>query len=129
MMFVPPTSSTLILELLAQVSFTIASGYDVRLATSGIRDLPVVERLLVRLAFFARGWLTDPDFVDIPFGFPFRLQSTDELKTRWIRLYTERIYIAKHHMACEGVVRGRREETTCNIGRVTRQRTECQRGC
>jgi len=74
MTFVPLTSSTLILELLAQVSFIIASGYDARLAASGIRDLPVVERLLVRLAFFARVWLADPDFVDIPFGFSFRLK-------------------------------------------------------
>lgn len=107
MMFVPPTSSTLILELLAQVSFTIARGYDARLAASGIRDLPVVERLLVRLAFFARVWLTDPDFVDIDAGFPSRLKSTDKLKPRRSRLYTRSIDIAVHHMSYESCVRGR----------------------
>jgi hypothetical protein len=119
MMFVPSTSSTLILELLAQVSFTIASGYDARLAASGGRDLPVVERLLVRLAFFARVWLTDPDFVDIPFGCSIRYKITDKLKSRRATLYTTGIDLDGTHMPCERFVRDRLEEITCNSGRVT----------
>jgi len=107
MMFVPSTSSTLILELLAQVSLTIASGYDARLAASGTRGLPVVERLLVRLAFFARVWLTDPDFVDIAFGISSCLKSTDKLKPRRSGLSTTSIDIDEHHMPYECCVRGR----------------------